>query len=234
MKKVILYFAVFFIPAIFISYVANVHSGDSYYYGHGFGMGYGEGCYESQDTMMHDLNLTNDQASKIIEIDSKYRELYYKNRGDFEKIDQLRNEHRKEIGAILNDEQKSKYATTYNSRWGGWGHSYRRRHMGEYYGQGYGMGYGSGCYENRDYMMRDLNLTDDQANKIADIDAKYRDLYYKNRDNFNKIDALRREHRQAIDNMLTSEQREKFSGVYDNRWRGWGGHMGRGRGMMGY
>jgi hypothetical protein len=34
--------------------------------------------------------------------------------------------------------------------------------------------------------------------------------------------------------VLTPEQRDKFSGVYNNRWRGWGGHMGSGRGMMGY
>ncbi|MCJ7772738.1 MAG: hypothetical protein MUP22_06345 [Desulfobacterales bacterium] len=234
MKKVILCIAIIFTFALYISCGADMHSEDNYYYGHGFGMGYGAGCYEDQDAMMSDLDLINDQVNKIAGIDSTYRKYYYENRGNFEKIDQLRKEHQKEIDTILNDEQKTKYATTYNSRWGGWGQGSRRRQMGEYYGNGYGMGYGSGCYENQDYMMQDLDLTNDQANKIAEIDAKYRDLYYKNRDNFNRIDELRGEHRKDIDDVLTPEQRDKFSGVYNNRWRGAGGHMGSGRGMMGY
>lgn len=234
MKKIILCISIIFCAALYLG--CEMHSGpaDNYYWGHGFGMGYGAGCYEDRDYMMNDLSLANDQANKIADIDASYRKLYYENQSDFDKIDTLRKEHQKAIDNVLNDDQKSKYASTYNSRWGGWGKGYGRRHMGDFYGHGYGMGFGAGCYENRDYMLNNLGLTDDQANKIANIDSKYRNLYAENRDNFNKIDELGREHRNAINSVLTLEQRDKYTSTYDNRWRGWGGHMGRGGGMMGY
>lgn len=234
MKKVILFITILFIVSLGFACGRNNGARDGYYWGHGFGMGYGAGCYEDRNYMMNDLNLTNDQADKIADIDAKYRKLYYENRGDFDKIDSLRREHQAAIDKVLTDDQKSRYDSTYNNKWGGWGRGYGRRHMGDYYGHGYGMGYGAGCYQNRGYMMNDLGLTEDQANKIGDIDEKYRNLYDKNRDHYDKIDELRREHRNAINDVLNSEQRDKYSGVYDNRWRGWGGHMGPGRGMMGY
>ena len=91
-------------------------------------------------------------------------------------------------------------------------------------------------YSSNDYMRQDLGLTPDQENRISEIDAQYRDLYYKNRGDYNMIDSLRLDHRKAINKVLTPDQRKKFSDAYDNRWRGWGhGRGGRmGPGMMGY
>jgi len=208
--------------------------GDGTYWGHGFGMGYGMGCYEDSDDMMRDLGISGAQTDKIAEIDARYRKQYYENRGDFDKIDALRQKHRKEIDDLLNDSQRSKFGNVYDRSWGGWGRGYGRRHMGDYYGSGYGMGYCAGLYSSSDYMREDLNLTDEQVKKINDIDGKYRDLYYKNRNDFNKTDSLRIEHRREIDKILKPEQRKRFSESYENRWRGWGHGRGMGPGMMGY
>jgi Spy/CpxP family protein refolding chaperone len=212
------------------------NSGTDNYWGHGFGMGYGSGCYDDRNSMMNDLGITNEQADKIAGIDAKYRKEYYENRGDFNKIDTLRQEHRKEIDNVLNDSQRNRFSSAYNRSWGGWGRQYGRRHMGNYYGDGYGMGYCSGLYSSSDYMKQNLNLNDEQVKKINEIDSRYRELYYSNRSDYNKIDSLRAEHRKAIENVLTPEQRKLFNESYDNRWRGWGhgGGRGMGPGMMGF
>jgi len=209
-------------------------SDDNYYYGHGFGMGYGAGCFENGDTMMRDLNLSNEQLNKIRDVDSKYRKKYYENRGNFKKIDMLRIEHRNEINKILSKDQKENFDSAYKSRWHGWNKGYRRKHMGDYYGHGYGMGYGAGCFENSNSMMKELNLSDDQMKKITSIDSSYREKYYNNRGDFDKIDSLRREHRNKINNVLDEKQKEKYNDLYDHRWRGWGPGPGRGHHMMGY
>jgi Spy/CpxP family protein refolding chaperone len=235
MKKPIMY--LFLIAAASLAFACGGWGrGDDNYWGHGFGMGYGTGCYDDRGSMMSDLGLTGDQTNKIADIDAKYRKLYYENRGNFDKIDALRKEHRKAIEGVLNDSQRKSFDNVYNNRWGGWGRGYGRRHMGDYYGQGYGNGYCSGLYSSSKYMRQDLGLNDTQVKKIAEIDSKYRDLYAKNRDDYNKIDSLRLEHRKAIENVLTPEQKKKFSAAYNNRWRGWGPGRGRGMGpgMMGY
>jgi Spy/CpxP family protein refolding chaperone len=232
MKKLVL----ILISTYFLIYtVASAGPQDNNdYWGHGFGMGYAMGCYDAIPPMMGDLKITNNQAKTISAIDNKYRSMYYDNRGNFNKIDSLRKEHRKEIEGVLNDSQKSKFNSAYNNRWGGWGRGYGRHHMGNYYGQEYGMGFCTGLYSTREYMKSNLELNTEQEKKIADIDLKYRDLYDKNRGNYAKIDELRVEHRQSIENVLTPEQRKKFNEAYDDRWRGRGrGGMMR-RGMMGY
>ena len=235
MKRILIYPAFLAIMISTVSCYSGMRQGPVDYWGHGFGMGYAAGCYDDRGYMMRDLDISNDQANKIADIDAKYRELYYKNRGDYDKINELRQEHRKEIDKVLNDSQRGRYDRMYENRWGGWGRGYGRRYMGDYYGGGYGMGYCSGIYSSRDYMMEDLNLTDEQAKKIEDIDSKYRDMYYKNRSDYSKIDSLRLEHRKAIEKVLNPEQMKKFDEAYDSRWRGWGPGRGRmGPGMMGY
>lgn len=107
-------------------------------YGIGYGMGYGSGCYAREDEMKTSLNLTNEQTKKIIDIDSKYREKYEKNRGDYDEIESLRFMHRKEIEEILTPEQKKKYLNDYNNRWN------RRRHHRGPAGAGPGMMRGGG------------------------------------------------------------------------------------------
>lgn len=84
------------------------------------------------------------------------------------------------------------------------------------YHHGYGMGFG-----NIEYLKDELKLTDTQVEKIIKIDADYRVKFYQNRDNYEKIVSLREEHRKAVYNVLTDEQKKKFEGTFFNR-RGYG------------
>ncbi len=194
------------------------------FYGRGYSRGYGSGAYESRQGMMSQLNLSDEQAKKIADIDSEYRSKYYNARGDFEKIESLRFEHRKKITGVLNDSQQKQFDQSYTGRWRRWGRRARHQHMGYYYGHGYGMGYGAGCFETRKFLADELKLSDEQVKKITDIDSKYRSLYYQNRGNFDKIDDLRNEHKKEIENVLNAEQKKKYSGIFNDCWmRGRGG-----------
>ena len=58
--------------------------------------------------------------------------------------------------------------------------------------------------------------------------VKFLFRFYKNPNIIhNKIDALRREHRKAIEGVLNDAQRNRFSNVYNDRWGGWGRGYGR-------
>jgi len=201
------------------------------YYGRGYGRGYGSGAFESRSMMMDELSVSDAQAKKIEDIDSKYRGKYDSSRGDYSRIENHRYNHRKEVMGVLNKSQKEKYNKIYADRWRRWGRGHGRNHMGYYYGHGYGMGYGAGCYEDRALISKDLGLSDKQTKKIADIDSKYRTRYYENRGHPEKIDSLRTEHRKEIEKQLTDKQKKKYSSVYNDCWqrgrggRGWwGGH----------
>lgn len=234
MKKKLISIVILMCCCFFTVSCRDRYAGNGYYWGHGFGMGYGSGCFDNRNLFMSDLGLSKEQSEKIGDIDLKYRRLYFDNRGDYEKIDSLRKEHKKEIESVLDEKQKQKYNSIYSNRWRGWGPKFRRRFMGDYYGQGYGMGYGSGCYNNADAMAGDIGLSAEQVKKIEAIDLKYRDMYFKNRGDYQKIESLRREHRREIENVLTPAQRKKYSDVYDYRWRGWGPGGMMGPGMMGF
>jgi Spy/CpxP family protein refolding chaperone len=227
-KRII--YVIFIITVITVAaYSMSRNQENSNYWGHGFGMGYAMGCYDDYNLMMNNLGITRDQANKIADIDNKYRKLFYENRGNFDKIEALRKEHKKEIESLLDASQKNKFDSVYNSRWGGWGPKHVQRHMGRYYGQEYGMGYGCGIYSSAGYLKSDLGLTDAQVKKITEIDKKFSDLYYNSRGDYQKIETLRYEHKEEIEKELTPEQKKKFMEAYDYRWRGWG----QGRGMMG-
>jgi Spy/CpxP family protein refolding chaperone len=209
-------------------------AGDEYYWGHGFGMGYGSGCFEDRGDMISGLGIKDEDASKIAEIDEKYRSLYFEHRGDYDKINSLRQKHKKEIENILGEDQRGKYNDVYSRQWSGWGRMHGRRHMGGYYGEGYGMGHASGCWASNESMKGALELSPEQEEKISDIDSKYRELYYKERNNYREIEQLRINHRKEIEEVLTPEQKDEFYRIYDNRWRGRGSRSEMGPGMMGY
>jgi len=83
-------------------------------------------------------------------------------------------------------------------------------------GQGYHHGCGNGSgYMN--YMKDELNLTDSQVEKIFNIDADYRTKYYQNRNSNVKIASLREEHRKAVYNVLSEDQKKIFDKSVDNR-----------------
>lgn len=100
--------------------------------------------------------------------------------------------------------------------------------VGDVFSQGYGRGkrgngpgYRYHGYRGLNSMKAELGLTEKQVNKIFDIGTKYRNLYFKNRGNYDKISKLRSEHRKEIDNVLTKSQREKFNTRgYGNRRNG--------------
>ncbi len=95
----------------------------------------------------------------------------------------------------------------YAQGWG-WGH-----HGGGWgYHHGYGMGYGY-----MDYLDGELKLSDKQVEKIIQIDAEYRGKIYQNRDNYDKVVTLKQEHRKAVYNVLTDEQKKKFDSAFNNR-----------------
>ena len=97
----------------------------------------------------------------------------------------------------------------------GWG-------PGGCHGQGPGWGQGHGF--GRLYFMKDyLGLSEEQMDKIAKIDSDYRYQYFKNRNNPDKIDALRTEQRKSVDSVLTDVQKKKWDEFYKNRdGRGYG------------
>jgi len=185
-------------------------------------MGHGMGNYDDINSMTKDLGLSEGQADKIFKIDSMYRALYFENRGNFERIDYLREQHRRAIEIVLNDLQRQKFSNVYDGHWKNWDRSSRYQNMGDYYGEGYGIGYGSGLYSSSAYMRQKLAIDKSVANMISGVDNKYREMYNSNIGNYNMIEILRLQHRSEIENiLLNSEQRKIFSQDYENRWRGW-------------
>ncbi len=230
MKKLLIYFC--FLGIVSLVFACGPKSDNSW--GHGFGMGYAGGSYDDRDNMIRDLGISNDQADRIAAIDAKYRELYFKNRGAYKKISELRGEHKEAIDEVLNDRQIDRLDRKYYLYWGDWGREYSRHAADGYYGKGYGLGYCSGLYSSEEYMKKDLKLSDEQAKKIADIDSRFRDLYKQNKKNYSKIDELRIEHKKAIEDVLSPEQKKKFTDTYNSRWRARCGSRLMGPGMMGY
>lgn len=92
----------------------------------------------------------------------------------------------------------------------GWG-----RHM-MYGGGGYHHGYGM-AYGHIENLKEELKLTDSQVEKIIKIDADFRLKYYQNRESIEKIIVLRDEHRKAVYNVLTDEQKKKFDANFSNQ-----------------
>jgi Spy/CpxP family protein refolding chaperone len=91
---------------------------------------------------------------------------------------------------------------------------------GSYYMHGPGRGRG---YGHLYYMKDQLGLSEDQADKIAKIDSEFHYKYFKDRNNQEKINALRTEHRKAVESVLTPAQKKKWDELFKNRdGRGYG------------
>jgi Spy/CpxP family protein refolding chaperone len=234
MKNLLIqYLLVIWVAILFFPGCREKNNSNDLHYGHGFSMGYGSGSYEDSSNMKNSLKLNDSQFKKINDVDSKYRKQYYQNRGDYNKINTLRNSHKNEIENVLNDNQKKIYRKIYKNKWHNWRRNHGMRHMGNYYGHGYGMGHGAGSFRSSDGMMQELNLNKEQIEKINKIDSKYRTKYYEKRNDYDTIESLRREHKKEIINVLTTSQKNKYDEQYNYRWRGQRNrHMGGGH-MMG-
>ena len=117
-------------------------------------------------------------------------------------------------------------------------------------GHGAGDGRGPGMCEGREcpmmnqmlprhlgYLKEELNLTDDQIEKTLNLNAQYMFKVYKERENRDRVDALRKERRAEFQKLLTPEQNEKYKKLVEkfkdrgtNREKGAG--KDKGRGMM--
>ncbi len=105
----------------------------------------------------------------------------------------------------------------------GWGRGYGHMgngygHMGPGYGYGHMMGPGYGGYEN---FKSETGLTEKQIEKIHKINSEYREKFFKNRNNPDKLNTLREEQRKEIDSVLTDKQKKSF---YGSRGYGRGGY----------
>jgi hypothetical protein len=94
MKRTLFVILFLFVTMILFISCREKNPGNDYYWGHGFGMGYGSGCFETANGLSEYLGLTKDQETKIEAVDLKYRQLYFENRGNFDKVDSLRKSHR--------------------------------------------------------------------------------------------------------------------------------------------
>ena len=99
------------------SLYARGWGGGGWGYHHGYGMGYGMGA-GNIDYLQDELKLTNKHVEQIIKIDADYRVKFYQNRDNYDKIVTLRQEHRKAVYNVLNDEQKKKFDATFKNRRG--------------------------------------------------------------------------------------------------------------------
>ncbi len=96
----------------------------------------------------------------------------------------------------------------------GWGGGGGGPHNGMCEGPGFGMVH---SFHHIDRMQYFLGLSDAQADKIYKVDSEYRDKYYKNRKNYDATQKLREEHKKAILDVLTKEQKEKWNNFIKER-----------------
>ena len=95
----------------------------------------------------------------------------------------------------------------------------------------YGRGWqGGGCLGfGNGPMMRSLDLTDDQQQKMFALSQEFRQKMFDSRNDPSKFSALRDEHRKAVESILTDEQKAKLNSSGKSS-RGYGyGRCGRGR-----
>ena len=71
-----------------------------------------------------------------------------------------------------------------------------------------------------DFLKRELGLTDKQVKQIFDIDQKYREKRFENRNNVDRLLELRVEHRKEVKKVMTAEQQKKYDEMFLQRWCG--------------
>jgi Spy/CpxP family protein refolding chaperone len=85
---------------------------------------------------------------------------------------------------------------------------------------------GRSCFGGTGYMQQELNLTQDQQDKIFKINQDFRQKMYDNRKDYIKCAELRVEKLKAIDAVLTKEQKEKLASLHAKRGAGRGCRRG--------
>ncbi len=67
------------------------------------------------------------------------------------------------------------------------------------------------------FLQKELELSDHQAEQIHNIIGEFRDRFFENRDNKDKIKELRNERHEAIKGVLTEDQANKFDKLREKR-----------------
>ncbi|MBN2402356.1 MAG: hypothetical protein JXN64_08135 [Spirochaetes bacterium] len=84
---------------------------------------------------------------------------------------------------------------------------------------GLGPGIGGG-FMHLSLIQTELGLSDKQLKQIFDIGTQYREKRFESRNDLNKLNDLREEHRKAVESVLTKDQLEKFNDLRNNNCRG--------------
>lgn len=110
----------------------------------------------------------------------------------------------------------------------------RNNSSGNSYGcPGFGKGYyGHQPFRHLDRMQYYLGLTDQQVEKIFNINQEYRAKFFKNRKSFDAIQKLHEEKYKDIEKVLTEEQKKKFNKMNNFKNRSWRHHRGPGGGSF--
>ncbi len=111
------------------------------------------------------------------------------------------------------------FSDAFSREWGG-GYGHRGPGSGYMMGPGYGHMIGSG-YDGYDSYKSELGLTENQREKIHRINSRYREKFFQNRNNRDKLYTLREEQRKEIESVLTKEQKEQFFGSQGYGRGGW-------------
>jgi len=142
-KKGIITFATIAFVTLFLSQAFAQGRGYGRGYGYGdrpgradrgnFHRGIGPGMgheFRHLDMLKIELGLSNSQVQKIFDIGTKYRILFFKNRGNYNKTIELLTQKKKDIEAVLTKEQRTRLNTLFQNRRGDRRHRRHRGRMG--------------------------------------------------------------------------------------------------------
>lgn len=167
--------------------------------GSGFGPGFAK-PFHHLEMIQYQFELTNSQVDRIYQIEKSYTEKFFQNRKDREKIAGLLKQHDAEIENVLTAEQKTKWNSFRKDHPMKNGRNRDNNSSGLNYDgiPGHGM------------LKKELNLTDEQIDRMHRVRMSYMDSFYKNRNDADKIRELRTKHDTEIESILSAEQKAKL------------------------
>jgi len=162
--------------------------------------------FKRLDILKAELELSDKQVNEIFDIGQKFRKKKFENRGNVDRLLELKLERRRAIKSVLNDKQKKEFDELSMRRRG-----HRKGHkMG-------GPGFPGKEFRHLDMLKAELGLSDRQVRKIFDVGTEYRSKYFENRKNIDKVMELRIKQRKEISKILTKEQKKKFDDLKRRR-----------------
>ncbi len=170
----------------------------------GYGMNFGGG--PGYHGMMYDeLNLTDEQEEKIHTINKNYADKFFETK---KAMDKVRESYIKDLEKVLTKEQIEKAKDFSRPVRGDNKRMYKGIH--------------------KPGRMHDLlNITEDQAEKIHNLNMDYQNKLFQNRNNPDEIEKLRENHRKDFEKILTKDQLDNLKNFQKNhREKGFGPGFG--------